>query len=142
MQLTPMRCAPRYKPQPVTNPSSEVYDDGCLHVEFEHHYITCAGKRLVLANIEFLILSLLLRHVEVFVPASVIWQYAWKTDAAINVNTLRVRIRLLRERLEPLHLFIESEPNIGYRLTLRSCCRAGNEPVLIGGIVRRKPRGN
>jgi len=103
----------------------DVYDDGCLRVEYNKYYVECADKPLYNLTVkEFLILSRLVREIGRPVPQSEIWASVWGENQAFDhdaYNLLRVNISTLRRKLRSFGLLIMVKPNIGYTLTTINC---------------------
>ena len=104
--------------QDISLNNEKVYDDGYLRVEHGNYYVACGGDAIALSRTEFLIISRLVRSLERVVAADEIWRYAWNADVPFNVQSLRVHIFRLREKLLPFGLAIDTMVNVGYRLSV------------------------
>jgi DNA-binding response OmpR family regulator len=101
----------------VTRHSSlEVYDDGCLRVEYEDYYVACEGQALRFRRAEFLLLSRLAQSVGRVVRAEELWQYVWGESKPYNAESLHVHVYRVRNKLSPFGVRIETMVNVGYRL--------------------------
>jgi DNA-binding response OmpR family regulator len=105
--------------------SPEVFDDGCLRVEYDTYYVACAGRPLYNLTIkEFRILSRLAREVGRPVPQRVLWASGWGEGAEFDDSAgkiIRVHVSTLRHKLKPFGLHILSKPSIGYVLSTADC---------------------
>lgn len=103
----------------------DVYDDGCLRLEHNKFYATCAGRPLDnLRRKEFLILSRLVREIDRPVPPSELWAAAWDEGTEFDdgaANSLKAHICYLRRKLKPFGLRIVTRPNIGYLFSTAGC---------------------
>jgi two-component system OmpR family response regulator len=95
---------------------TDVYDDGYLRVEYDHYYVSCGGQYIPLMRKEFLIIAHLVRNCDRFVSSIEIWQSVWQKPAPPNLNTLKVHLHRVRQRLARFHVQIETKPSTGYRL--------------------------
>jgi DNA-binding response OmpR family regulator len=98
--------------------SSEVYDDGRLHIEYQGFYVECGGQPFYgLARKELLLLACLARHAGRIVSYETLWTAAWpQTTEPVKPRTLRVHIGTLRQKLAPFGIEIVSVIHLGYRL--------------------------
>lgn len=102
--------------QPKSLPDAgEIYDDGLLRVEHENYYASCGGKTLDLRRASFLILSVLVRHPERVVPFETIWNHIWNGERPLNVESLKVQIYNLRQKLQPYGIKIKTMMSVGYK---------------------------
>ncbi|HWC77800.1 MAG TPA: winged helix-turn-helix domain-containing protein [Blastocatellia bacterium] len=104
--------------QDISLNNEKVYDDGYLRVEHGNYYVACGGDAIPLSRTEFLIVSRLARSLGRVVAVDEIWRYAWNADVPFNVQSLRVHIFRLREKLLPFGLAIDTMVNVGYRLSV------------------------
>jgi DNA-binding response OmpR family regulator len=109
--------------QRLTEP--DVFDDGCLRVEYNKYYAACADKPLYnLTAKEFLILSRLVREIGRPVSQSEIWVSVWGKNQVFDQgasNLLKVHVSTLRRKLKLFGVHILTKPNIGYTLTTMDC---------------------
>jgi DNA-binding response OmpR family regulator len=105
--------------------SPDVFDDGCLRVEYDKYYVACAGRPLYNLTIkEFLVLSWLAREIGRIVSQQALWASGWGEDAEFDDHAskvLKVHISTLRNKLKPFGLHIISKPSLGYVLSTADC---------------------
>jgi DNA-binding response OmpR family regulator len=116
--------------QRITEP--DVYDDGCLRVEYNKYYAACDDKPLYnLTAKEFLILSRLVREIGRPVSQPEIWASVWGENEVFDheaSNLLRVHLSTLRRKLSVFGVHILNRPNVGYTLTTMDCvCPTQNQ---------------
>lgn len=97
----------------------DLYDDGFLHVEHFHYYITCGGEDVRLGHAEFLIVSILVRNVNRFITGETIWNHVWKGARPFNQESLKVSICNLRRQFAPFEITIRTMVKVGYKLVPR-----------------------
>jgi DNA-binding response OmpR family regulator len=102
--------------------NNEIYDDGCLHVEFNHYFVTCRGTYLELTKTEFLLIARLVRNMDRIVKFQDLWESAWPADKSLNLASLHVYMFKVRRKLLPFGLRIENMINVGYSITHGDCC--------------------
>ena len=112
--------------QPSLGPG-EVYDDGCLRVEFDHYFVTCKGHYVELTRTEFLLICRLTRSINRIVKAQDLWEYARPSAKPFNLRSLHVHLFKLRHKLEPFGLRITNLINVGYGLSHGACCQTASE---------------
>lgn len=101
---------------------AEIYNDGCLYVEYGNYYVTCDGKPIYSLNAkEFLILAQLAQSNGRPLKAPQIYAAVWGEEKAFNYQTLKVYISTLRQKIEPFGLRILSKQKIGYVLVTQFC---------------------
>ena len=71
---------------------------------------------LKLLRSEFLIISLLTQKAERFVTAELLWHYLWNESRPLNLESIKVFIYNLRQKLKPFDIKIETMATVGYRL--------------------------
>ena len=101
--------------------SGNIYDDGCLRIELENFYICCRDQTVKLTRGDFLVLSVLVKNMETYVSFERIWTYLWGEDKPLNIESLKVHVSRIRQRLGHLGIRIENKINCGYKLTFRGC---------------------
>jgi DNA-binding response OmpR family regulator len=113
--------------------SNDVYDDGCLRVEFNHYFVTCKGNYLDLTKTEFLLVARLVRNIERIVRFQELWDYAWPADKPLNLASLHVYMFKVRRKLLPCGLRIDNMINVGYSLSHGDCCDRANKSNVTRG---------
>ena len=108
----------RRKAEPVVN---EIFDNAGLRVEFDTRQVKLDGQLLKLTAIEYNLLSALIRNVGRILTIHQILKEVWGTENADKVNSVRVYLNHLRQKIEvnpaqPKR--IVNEPGIGYRFNL------------------------
>lgn len=96
--------------------TSDLYDDGFLHIEHSHYYLTCGGKDVKLARTEFLIVSILVQNVNRFITGESIWNHVWRGGRPFNQESLKVSICNLRRQFAQFEITIETMVKVGYKL--------------------------
>ena len=92
-----------------------------VQISFSERTVVAGGRSATLTATESRLLSVLARNANRVVPSSALLQRVWDPAEAIDVDTLRVHIRRVREKLEPdpqhpQHLV--TERGVGYRLVV------------------------
>jgi DNA-binding response OmpR family regulator len=105
--------------------SPDVFDDGCLRVEHDKHYVACDGRPIYNLTIkEFRVLSRLVREIGRLVSHKAIWESGWGEGTEFDDHAskvLKVHISKLRHKLKPFGLHIISKPGLGYILSTADC---------------------
>jgi DNA-binding response OmpR family regulator len=105
--------------------SPDVFDNGCLRVEYDKYYVACAGRPLYNLTLkEFRVLSRLVREIGRPVPPQALWISGWGEGGEFDKHAgklLKVHISTLRRKLKPFGLNIISKPSIGYILSTADC---------------------
>jgi two-component system, OmpR family, response regulator RegX3 len=94
------------------------FDDGRLLIDLSRPKITIAGEPVALAPREFALLKVLLTHRGRARTRQQLLEEAWGSDAYIDIRTVDVHIRWLRQKLEAdaeRPHYIETVRGIGYR---------------------------
>jgi DNA-binding response OmpR family regulator len=109
----------------VRIPESDIYDDGCLRIEYKKYYVACADRPLYNLTVkEFLILSRLVQEIGRPVSQSEIWASVWGENKVFDQdasNLVKVNVGTLRRKLSRFGVKILTKPNIGYTLTTIDC---------------------
>lgn len=87
-----------YPQQPVRAP--EVYERGWLHVDFDRYEVTVAGRPVMLSRKEFELLRFFLAYPNRVFDRLQILDAVWGEDTHVEVRTVDVHIRRLRQLLE------------------------------------------
>jgi DNA-binding response OmpR family regulator len=101
---------------------TEVYDDGCLRVEYGTYFVACKGNHLDLTKKEFLLVFRLARNIERIVTFQDLWEHAWPVGKPLNRQSLHVYMCKVRGKLAEYGLRIENMINVGYSLAHGECC--------------------
>ena len=104
------------------NGRSEVYDDGCLRVEYGNYFVACKGNYLDLTKKEFLLVFRLARNIDRIVTFQDLWEHAWPAGKPLNRQSLHVYMCKVRGKLAGFGLRIENMINVGYSLGHGECC--------------------
>jgi DNA-binding response OmpR family regulator len=94
------------------------FDDGRLLVDLSRPKITVEGEPVGLAPREFALLKVLLTHRGRARTRQQLLEEAWGSDAYIDIRTIDVHVRWLRQKLEAdaeRPRYIETVRGIGYR---------------------------
>jgi DNA-binding response OmpR family regulator len=94
------------------------FDDGRLLIDLSRPKITVNGEGVTLAPREFALLKVLLTHRGRARTRQQLLEEAWGSDAYIDIRTVDVHIRWLRQKLEAdaeRPRYIETVRGIGYR---------------------------
>ena len=94
-----------------------------VSLSFSQRTANVAGRMSSLTATEARLLSVLARNGNRVVPSAALLQRVWDPAEGIDVDTLRVHIRRVREKIEPdaQHpRYLLTERGIGYRLMIRS----------------------
>lgn len=100
---------------------NEIFDNAGLRVEFNSRLVTLNGQLLKLNPIEYNLLSSLIKNAGRILTIPHILRDVWGTDNKEKVNSVRVYLNHLRQKIEdnpaqPKR--IVNEPGIGYRFNL------------------------
>lgn len=93
-----------------------------VRLSFSDRTANVAGRSASLTATEARLLSVLARNANRVVPSSALLQRVWDPAEAIDVDTLRVHIRRVREKIEPdpQHPeYLLTERGVGYRLVVQ-----------------------
>lgn len=102
-----------------------------VQLNFAGRSATVQGRRTALTATEARLLSVLARNGNRIVPSSALLQRIWDPAEEIDVDTLRVHIRRVREKIEPdpqRPRYLVTERGIGYRLVVNPTGAAGSAP--------------
>ena len=105
-----------------TETSNAAVITGSLNIDFAYRRITLAGEEISLTRKEFLVLSLLARHLDRVVTQQQLLKDIWGPSHAEDSHYLRVVIGHLRQKLgdnPAAPRFIVTEAGVGYRLIAR-----------------------
>jgi len=110
----------RRKTSPIVN---EIFDNAGLRVEFNTRQVTLNGQQLKLTSFEYSLLSSLIKSAGRVLTTRQILREVWGTENEEKVNSVRVYLNHLRQKIEdnpaqPKR--IVNEPCIGYRFNLLS----------------------
>jgi DNA-binding response OmpR family regulator len=83
------------------HPSQQIVVDDALTLDFGQHAVYVGGAKVNLTPIESRILFMLLQRAPEFVTSSALLRYAWGYGEEGDPTSLWVRIRTLRQKLEP-----------------------------------------
>ncbi len=100
------------------HPGERVVVDENLTVDFGHRLIWVAGEQTTLTPIEARILFLLMQRGNTIVPTATLLRKAWGVGEEGDLDSLWVRIRKLRNKLEPREdspRYIHTQRGTGYR---------------------------
>ncbi len=100
------------------HPGERVVVDENLTVDFGHRLMWVAGEQVTLTPIEARILFLLMQRSNTIVPTATLLRKAWGVGEEGDPDSLWVRIRKLRNKLEPngdSPRYIHTQRGIGYR---------------------------
>ena len=100
------------------HPGERVVVDDHLTVDFGHRLMWVAGEQIALTPIEARILFLLLQRPGTIVPTATLLRKAWGAGEEGDPDSLWVRIRKLRNKLEPQDdspRYIHTQRGVGYR---------------------------
>lgn len=95
-----------------------IYDDGRLRVDLARHAVAVAGQDAKLTPREFEILQALLVAGGRVLTHRQIIERLWGKTQTVDVQTLRVHVRNLRQKIETnpnAPVLLISEPGVGYR---------------------------
>lgn len=98
-----------------------VFSIGDLRVDFERRQVISSGKEVHLTPTEYKLLSMLVESAGKVVTHHQLLERIWGPAANDHVHYLRVYMRQLRQKIEPVPAtpqYIITEPAIGYRLRL------------------------
>jgi len=121
--LARIRAALRRTPaaQGTESQSLGSFTTGELSVDFEVRRVISSGKEVHLTPTEYKLLSLLVESAGRVVTHRRLLERVWGPSAGEHVHYLRVYMRQLRHKIEPVPSspqYIITEPLIGYRLRL------------------------
>ena len=105
---------------------TDVYDDGCLRVEYPNYFVACKGRYLDLKKTEFLLVSRLVRNIERIVTFQDLWEHAWPAGKPLNLASLHVYMYKVRRKVTGFGLRIDNMINVGYSLGHGECCARTN----------------
>jgi two-component system KDP operon response regulator KdpE len=114
--LARMKVALRRK---VTEKALPVFVYGELTLDFNLRHVSVRGSAIRLTPSEYSILSILAQHHGKVVQHAWLQQELWGSAGTLSSNRLRVRMALLRRKIErepSRPEFIFTKPGIGYRL--------------------------
>jgi DNA-binding response OmpR family regulator len=100
------------------HPGERIVVDEHLTVDFGHRLIWVGGEQVSLTPIEARILFLLMQRANTTVPSATLLRKAWGTGEEGDPDSLWVRIRKLRNKLEPEDKgprYIHTVRGAGYR---------------------------
>ncbi len=100
------------------HPGERVVVDDYLTVDFGHRLMWVAGEQIALTPIEARILFLLMQRPHTIVPSATLLRKAWGAGEEGDPDSLWVRIRKLRNKLEPHAAsprYIHTQRGVGYR---------------------------
>ena len=100
------------------HPGERVVVDDNLVVDFGPRLIWVAGQQIALTPIEARILFLLMQRSNTIVPTGTLLRKAWGAGEEGDPDSLWVRIRKLRNKLEPqgtTQRYIHTQRGLGYR---------------------------
>jgi DNA-binding response OmpR family regulator len=98
-----------------------------VQISFSDRTVNIEGRTASLTATEARLLSVLARNANRVVPSTALLQRVWDPADAIDVDTLRVHIRRVREKVEPdpQHpQYLMTERGVGYRLVVQSAATA------------------
>lgn len=101
--------------------SPPVFSSGGLSLDLTRRIVTVDGNEVKLSRKEYDILRELVVHAGKVLTHRHLLRVAWGSETGVDVQYLRVYIRQIRQKLEPLPeqpRFILTEPGVGYRLQL------------------------
>ncbi|HEX6290682.1 MAG TPA: response regulator transcription factor [Herpetosiphonaceae bacterium] len=105
------------------HPGERVVVDQHLTVDFGHRLAWVDGKQVALTPIEARILFLLMQNANTIVPTATLLRKAWGFGEEGDPESLWVRIRKLRNKIEPepdSQRYIHTERGVGYRFNRRA----------------------
>lgn len=94
-----------------------------VQIRFSDRTVSVQGRVNTLTATESRLMSVLARNANRVVPSSALLQRVWNPEDAIDVDTLRVHIRRVREKVEPdpQHpCYLITERGLGYRLVVQN----------------------
>jgi phosphate regulon transcriptional regulator PhoB len=113
-----------YSEKPARAP--DVYERGWLRVDFDQYEVTVEGEPVELSRKEFELLRFFLRHPNRVFDRLHILDSVWGEDTHVEVRTVDVHIRRLRQVLEPegrTPSLIVTVRGVGYKLDERALDR-------------------
>lgn len=102
------------------HPGERVVVDDCLTVDFGHRLAWAGEKQIALTRIEATILFILMQNENRIVPSATLLRKAWGHGEEGDPESLWVRIRNLRNKIEPdpnHPRYIQTERGVGYRFS-------------------------
>lgn len=102
-----------------TDSSSAIVATGALHIDLAYRRVTLADKEVSLTRKEFMVLSMLARHLDRVITQQQLLREIWGPSHTDDSHYLRVVIGHLRQKLADnpaAPRFIVTEPGVGYRL--------------------------
>jgi two-component system KDP operon response regulator KdpE len=103
----------------ATEGSLPVFASGGLAVDLMRRVVSVDGAEVKLSRKEYDILRELVVHAGRVLTHRHLMRIAWGTETGVDVQYLRVYIRQIRQKIEPLAeqpRYILTEPGVGYRL--------------------------
>jgi two-component system KDP operon response regulator KdpE len=110
-------------------PQQPVFQVGDLQLDWDHRQVFVAGTEIHLTPIEFRILATLIKSAGSVVTHQQLFSDVWGASRQLDAHALRVYVSYLRHKIEPNPThprFVQTEPGIGYRLSIAD--RASNAP--------------
>jgi two-component system KDP operon response regulator KdpE len=101
--------------------SLPTFNSGGLSVDLLRRDVAVDGIKVKLSKKEYEILRELVVHAGKVITHRHLLRVAWGTETGIDVQYLRVYIRQLRQKIEPVPAqprYILTEPGVGYRLSV------------------------
>jgi DNA-binding response OmpR family regulator len=92
---------------------------GALSIDYVHHEVVMAGRKVDLTPTEYRLLAYLAHNAGQVVPREQILEHAWGSAYASEHHLLQVNIKRLRSKLEadPAHpRYLLTRPGVGYLL--------------------------
>lgn len=102
--------------QPVVE-EKEIYNFGCLTVNFSTHEVKIDKKIVKLSPLEFKLLKYFITHPERVHSRDSLLDRVWGDEAYVEPRTVDVHIRRLREKIEPEGDLIKTIRGTGYRFS-------------------------
>lgn len=102
----------------VNQPTSSVYDDGRLYIDFAARKISVNGERVRFSPREYELLTELVQHPGQILTQQYLLKKYWGNSHLDDSHYLRIFIRQIRNKIgdEPTNpVYIETEPGVGYR---------------------------
>ncbi|MCL4542098.1 MAG: response regulator transcription factor [Chloroflexi bacterium] len=98
-------------------------------ISFGDRIAIVGDHSVTLTSTELRILSVLARNANRVVPSAALLQRVWDPSEEIDVETLRVHIRRIREKVEPdpkNPCYLLTDRGIGYRLAVQNAAETAN----------------
>jgi two-component system KDP operon response regulator KdpE len=112
-----MRTALRHRL--ATEGSPPIFSSGGLTVDLTRRAVAVNGAEVKLSRKEYDILRELVVHAGKVLTHRHLLRVAWGTETGVDVQYLRVYVRQIRQKIEPVPeqpRFVLTEPGVGYRL--------------------------